>query len=134
MRIIKTVIFVAILANLSFGEGLSFRGKSTESLMQEPLPMAFQHFVETELDLSQNLNFNRGTFLIIVPDGLVGYLDAYVVFKKSQGFDVIVSLLSEAGSSANDIKGFIDATLTADPMLEYVLLIGDVDGFAALPS
>ena len=134
MRIYEKLILTILLTSFSFADGLSFRGKTTENLIQETIPLAFQHFVETELDLPHLANMNRGSYLIIVPDGLVNYLDQFVSFKKSQGFDVIVSLLSEAGSSSDEIKSFIGATLAEDPMLEYVLLIGDVDGFAALPS
>jgi len=134
MRIYEKLILVALMVSFSFADGLSFRGKTTENLLQETIPLAFQHFVETELDLPHSMNLNRGSYLIIVPDGLVNYLDQFVSFKKSQGFDVIVSLLSEAGISSDEIKTYIGATLVEDPMLEYVLLIGDVDGFAALPS
>ena len=42
--------------------------------------------------------------------------------------------MSEAGETANEIKETIETTLEEDPMLEYVLLIGDVDGFSELPS
>ena len=55
-------------------------------------------------------------------------------FKNSQGFDVFVLTLSETGESASEIKNAIEDHLLSDPMLEYVLLIGDVDGFAECPS
>ena len=72
--------------------------------------------------------------MIICPDGIVGYLDDFVAFKNSQGFDVSVVTLSESGTSATEIKMTIEDKLISDPMLEYVLLIGDVDGFASCPS
>ena len=62
------------------------------------------------------------------------YLPDFISFKKSQGFDVLVAGLSEAGTSEENIKDYIRNSLIDDPMLEYVLLIGDVDGFAAFPS
>ncbi|MBT3589611.1 MAG: hypothetical protein HOD28_04540 [Candidatus Marinimicrobia bacterium] len=134
MRIYEKLILTILITSFGFADGITFRGKSVEAMAQETIPLAFQHFVESELDLPHLTNLNRGSYLIIVPDGLVSYLDQFVSFKKSQGFDVNVSLLSEAGSSSDEIKTFIGATLAEDPMLEYVLLIGDVDGFAALPS
>ena len=54
--------------------------------------------------------------------------------KHSQGFNVYSLTLSETGSSASDIKLAIENKLIDDPMLEYVLIIGDVDGFAQVPS
>jgi hypothetical protein len=61
-------------------------------------------------------------------------LGDFVSFKKSQGFYVYVKGLSETGETAQNIKESIHSTLISDPMLEYVLLIGDVDGFSELPS
>ena len=55
-------------------------------------------------------------------------------FKKSQGFDVVIKPISDSDLEANNIKSFIADQLVSDPMLEYVLLIGDVDGFADIPS
>ena len=55
-------------------------------------------------------------------------------FKKSQGFDVYLKSLSESGGNASEVKNTIYNVLMSDPMLEYVLLIGDVDGFAEFPS
>ena len=72
--------------------------------------------------------------MIISPDGIAAYLDDFVAFKNSQGFDVYVLTLSEPGSSAAEIKLAIQNKLDEDPMLEYVLFIGDVDGFAECPS
>ena len=41
--------------------------------------------------------------------------------------------LSESGENAAEIKNTIYNILLSDPMLEYVLLIGDVDGFVEFP-
>ena len=97
--------------------------------------MAYSRFIADtyNIPLSQ-LNPQRGSYLIITPDNMEAYLDDLVTFKKSQGFDVYVQTLSEVGSTADDVKAAIEATLENDPMLEYVLLIGDVDGVAAMPS
>jgi hypothetical protein len=104
-------------------------------ILNGQIPMAFNNIIsETfEIPLSQ-LNAQRGTYLIITPDNMEEYLGELVSFKKSQGFDVIVKTLNETGPTADDVKSAIVATLSADPMLEYVLLIGDVDGVAAMPS
>ena len=84
--------------------------------------------------LASQINPQRGSYLIIAPDGVVNYLDEFVSFKKSQGFDVYLKSLSESGENAAEIKNTIYNILLSDPMLEYVLLIGDVDGFAEFPS
>jgi len=97
--------------------------------------MAFAHQISNayEIPFSQ-LNPQRGSYLIITPDNMESYLNDLVTFKMSQGFDVYVKTLTEVGSTADDVKAAIQETLDNDPMLEYVLLIGDVDGVAAMPS
>lgn len=133
MRIFKTITILSLSFLLAAQP--SFRGKDRTAIMNGPIPMAFQNFISEIYDvpLSQ-MNPQRGSYLIITPDNMVQYLDELVIFKKSQGFDVYVKTLSKTGSTADEIKIAIEATLTADPMLEYVLLIGDVDGVAAMPS
>jgi len=133
VRIFKTIAI--LLFSISFAAQSSFRGMNRTDILNGPIPMAFSNIIsETyEIPLSQ-LNAQRGLYLIITPENMEQYLDELVSFKKSQGFDVIVKTLSETGPTADDIKSSIAATLSADPMLEYVLLIGDVDGVATMPS
>ena len=133
MRILKTIIILSF--TLLMGAEPNFRGMDRTSILQGPIPMAFQHYIADayNIPLSQ-LNPQRGGYLIITPDNMEAYLDDLVTFKMSQGFDVYVKTLSEVGSTADDVKAAIQATLDNDPMLEYVLLIGDVDGVAAMPS
>ena len=132
----KKTLFLSLMSfSLLLGEGLSFRGKTKDQLMGQPIPLAFANMVTNNYNiLPSQINPQRGTFLIIAPDGIVQYLGDFVAFKNSQGFDVDVIALSEAGESASAIKSTIANKLAEDPMLEYVLLIGDVDGFAAFPS
>ena len=89
---------------------------------------------------NSGFEYGRGSYLIILAHSqLSTYLSGriggrFIEFKESQGFDVDVIALSEAGVSASLIKSTIANKLAEDPMLEYVLLMGDVDGFAAFPS
>ena len=121
--------------SLSSAEGASFRGKTDEELIGTSVPISFVNMVSDNYNiLPSQINPQRGSYMIICPDGIVGYLDDFVAFKNSQGFDVSVVTLSESGTSATEIKMTIEGKLISDPMLEYVLLIGDVDGFASCPS
>ena len=131
----KLILPTLFSFSLLFGDGVSFRGKTKDQLIGQPIPLAFANMVTSNYNiLPSQINPQRGTFLIIVPDGIVQYLGDFVAFKNSQGFDVDVIALSEAGESAPAIKSTIASKLAEDPMLEYVLLMGDVDGFAAFPS
>jgi len=134
---LKKIYLIIYIISFSFllGDGVSFRGKTSEQLMSQPIPLAFANMVMNNYNiLPSQINPQRGTFLIIAPDGIIQYLGDFVSFKNSQGFDVDVIALSEAGESASLIKSTIANKLAEDPMLEYVLLLGDVDGFASFPS
>ena len=133
MRFIKTLILLSLA--FLFANESSFRGKDRTDILSGPIPMAYVHLISEiyNIPLSQ-LNAQRGSYLIITPDNMVNHLDELVSFKRSQGFDVIIKTLDEIGITAEEIKAAIAATLIDDPMLEYVLLIGDVDGIAAMPS
>ena len=134
---LKKMYLIIYIISFSFllGDGVSFRGKTSEQLMSQPIPLAFANMVMNNYNiLPSQINPQRGTFLIIAPDGIIQYLGDFVSFKNSQGFDVDVIALSEAGESASLIKSTIANKLAEDPMLEYVLLLGDVDGFASFPS
>jgi len=133
MRIIKTIILLSL--SILFAAQPTFRGKDRASILNGPIPMAFRNFISSTYDIPlSQLNPQRGSYLIITPDNMEQYLDELILFKKSQGFDVYVKTLSETGPTADDVKNTISETLATDPMLEYVLLIGDVDGVATMPS
>ena len=70
---------------------------------------------------SPQINPQRGSYLIIAPDGVVNYLGEFVSFKKSQGFDVYLKSLSESGGMLRRDQNTIYNVLMSDPMLEYVL-------------
>ena len=128
---------ITIILSLTFllGDNISFRGQSKEQIIAKKIPLAFSSMIMSEYDiLASQINPQRGSYLILAPDGVTPYLDDFVSFKESQGFDVYVRSISDAGETAIGIKNTISGILLEDPMLEYVLLIGDVDGFAEFPS
>ena len=131
----KKLIFLILIISFINADAISFRGKSKDQIIGQKVPLSFSYIITENYDLlPSQFNFERGSYLIIAPDGIVDYLNDFVSFKKSQGFDVYVLALSETGATAQDIKESINSLLVSDPMLEYVLLIGDVDGFSELPS
>ena len=135
MHHIKKLILFILVFSFTMGESISFRGKVKEDIIGQQIPLSFINMVSNNYNiLPSQINPQRGSYMIIAPDGVVDYLGDFVSFKNSQGFDVYLIPLSEAGGSAAEIKTMITDHLLDDPMLEYVLLIGDVDGFAELPS
>ena len=103
----------------------------------ESRPLVMKAFDE----LNEYSNYNRGTFLILLPQGLnevfltnPNYGGDFVKFKRTQGFDVEV-LMVQAGLTAQEIKdSIIMPFYQQNPMLEYVLLVGDVNGSFEMPT
>ncbi len=136
-KLIKILFILTFLSGL-FAGGASFRGYESPEISTRPVPLSFSYMIEATYGIPRlEMNLERGTFLIITKDNLLPYLTdltGFVSFKRSQGFNAVVKTLSEFGSTAIEIKQSIEQFLQADPMLEYVLLIGDVDGLGAMPS
>ena len=94
------------------------------------------------LDSDLTTGYQRGTFLIVLanPDfydrleySAIGY--NFIDFKKTQGFDVEVVSFREGSDdviglnaeTSQDLKDYLISYYESNPMLEYVLLIGDVN-------
>ena len=92
--------------------------------------------------LDESYTYNRGSYLILLPEGLneifltnENYGGDFVKFKRSQGFDVVVQAVSSS-LTAQQIKDTIIMPFyeSSSGMLEYVLLVGDVNGSLAIPT
>ena len=133
----KKLIFLVLFLSFLFSTEKSFRGKNRDDILLSNIPISFMHQVTQGYDLlPQQLSPMRGGYLIIAREGLVqqGYIDVFAEFKKTQGFDVNVVSLNDSELDVSSIQSYITNHFYEDPMLEYVLLIGDVDGFAEIPS
>jgi len=136
-KLTKILFTLTFLSSLFAGRA-SFRGYESHEISARPVPLSFSHMIEATYGIPRlEMNLERGTYLIICKDVAIPYLTNYidfVSFKRSQGFKTVVKPLSEFGTTAPTIKSSIEQYLQTDPMLEYVLLIGDVDGWGELPS
>ncbi|HIN46502.1 MAG TPA: T9SS type A sorting domain-containing protein [Candidatus Marinimicrobia bacterium] len=94
----------------------------------------------------EGANLVRGDYLIILansqlrdvltnPDGIPVYGDNFTIFKQTQGFDVeIITLDEENLETSTDIRSYLEAYHASHPLLEYVLLVGDVNGDYTIPT
>ena len=94
----------------------------------------------------EGAHFVRGDYLIILansqlrdvltnPDGIPVYGDDFTAFKQTQGFDVeIIALNEENLETSTDIRTYLEAYHSTHPLLEYVLLVGDVNGDYTIPT
>ena len=103
----------------------------------QKISLSMKSFSEKNSDIE----YRRGSYLIILADSyLSSYLTgsfggSFIDFKASQGFDVdIMSLDEENLETSDNLRDWIENYYTSHPLLEYVLLVGDVNGTYTIPS
>ena len=84
-------------------------------------------------DLLDNGSSNplKGTYLIIAPQSYttVSQFDSFILWKTMKGYTVETHILTSQVTNPDIIKNVIIGVYqNADPPLEYVMLIGDVNG------
>ena len=103
---------------------------------QEVLPLT-QRYFHTE---DMGYNYSRGTYLIVLAHASLKPIledettGDFIYFKKSQGYNVHVVNIEDIGVNTSDLKDYLEFYYAEDPLLEYVLLVGDVDHTYKIPS
>ena len=101
------------------------------ALFAEIYPLAQKPFLD---GLESSDGFARGTFLIIVASSDLEdilstdseYIGNFIHFKQTQGFDVEVWNFQDYSDKEN-LRTSLETYYSNNPLLEYVLLIGDYD-------
>ncbi len=91
--------------------------------------------VQNILGAKESRGSAEGQYLIIAPDNVADDLEPLVQAKQKLGYKAKLALLSETGSTENQIKNYLQNAYdnwTTPP--EYVILVGDVDGPVSLPA
>ena len=97
---------------------------------QELLPLT-QRYFHTE---DMGFEYQRGTYLIVLSDAsLKSILEDentgdFIYFKQTQGYNVHVVNMNDIGIGEDLLKQYLQNYYEENPLLEYVLLVGDVDG------
>ena len=95
-------------------------------------------FSQKEFRFTNGDQLSRGNYLIVLsnPDLYSGVLELFISLKNNQGYHVEVISFGGSnedvqiglnGSSADDLKTYIESYYDTHPLLEYVLLVGDVN-------
>ena len=80
-------------------------------------------------------NQQKGSYLIIAPDGLDATLNYLARWKEKLGYKTKIATLSETGSTNTQIDNYIqNAYDTWEVPPEFVLLVGDVSGQIIVPT
>ena len=100
-------------------------------MANEILPLTQRYFHQQD----RGVDYNRGTYLIVLADTSLKKIlteestGDFIEFKKRQGFDVKVVDYNWWGGRFESLQFHLnDYFHNIDPMLEYVLLVGDIDG------
>ena len=118
--------FIIIYLLISFG-----------LLIAEVKTLSMRPFIENP----ENYTYSRGRYLIILgSDAFSAFISNeevygdFVNLKKSQGYDVDVEIYSSISpsNSAAELKDWLKNYSNTYPLLEYVLLVGDVSDNAAI--
>ena len=78
-KLVVSLIF--LFSILSAGE-VTFRGKGLAELAGTSIPLSFMNLITNNYEiLPSQINPQRGSYMIISPDGIAAYLDDFVEFK-----------------------------------------------------
>ena len=83
--------------------------------------------------------YSRGIYMIVLADESLENIlkdeatGNFIKFKKTQGYDVEVINYENVGGTVSALKSYLDWYSSENPLLEYVLLIGDVNGSYVIP-
>jgi len=106
------------------------------------VPLSRKHLISE----GEITHLTRGDYLIILadsqlrdvltnPDGIPVYGDDFAAFKRTQGYNVdIIAIDEENLETSTEIKTYLEAYHASHPLLEYVLLVGDVNGDFTIPT
>jgi len=68
-----------------------------------------------------------GKMLIIAQEFMVPQLQPFISWKRQKGIDTELVLLSSIGSTANQLKTYIQNRYNADNTIKYIQLVGDYE-------
>ena len=105
---------------------------------QDILPLTQRYFHSEDM----GYDYSRGTYLIVLADPSLESIlrdentGDFKHFKQTQGYDVDVITFDIIGEkNANNLRDYLQYYIeNTDSMLEYVLLIGDINGSYTIPS
>ena len=86
-----------------------------------------RHFINYEAGMAKYTPVDEeGDLLIICHDNFISAMTDFVNWKKTRGVNTTIVGTSTAGSTASNIKSYIQSQYNANNNLTHVLLVGDV--------
>ena len=105
------------------------------TLLSNQVPLSHMNVISYPDDVE----YVRGNYLIVLPDvsnNLESTLEAFINHKMTQGFTVDIQKCGDGFEcgDASLLRDSIQSYFSTHPLLEYVLLIGDIDDSYEIPA
>ncbi|MCB2198591.1 T9SS type A sorting domain-containing protein [bacterium] len=102
--------------------------------VSEALLPLYEQLVPGSLDDVDPTTVKRGTYLMIVPDDFLEAVEPLIAWRTRLGFHVDVVSTADVPTTPNALFTWMNSYYqTADPALDYVVFVGDVDNPANIP-
>ena len=108
---------------------------AVSNLFANLLPLTDRYFQIEDI----GNDYGRGIFMIVLADASLENIlrdestGDFIAFKKSQGYDVEIVIFGDIGGTSENLKSYLQYFSSNNPLLEYVLLVGDVNGSYSIP-
>ena len=108
---------------------------AVSNLFADLLPLTDRYFQIEDI----GNDYGRGIFMIVLADASLENIlrdestGDFITFKKSQGYDVEIVIFGDIGGTSENLKSYLQYFSSNNPLLEYVLLVGDVNGSYSIP-
>ncbi|MBI9054610.1 MAG: T9SS type A sorting domain-containing protein [Bacteroidales bacterium] len=89
------------------------------------------HFINFDTDKKYTALSDEGNMLVIAPEKYMTAMEPFVQWKKQKGLNIELVELSEVGTTADQIKVYVN-NYYANKSLCYLLLIGDAEDVPSL--
>ena len=100
-------------------------------ISQDILPLTQRYFHSEDM----GYDYSRGTYLIVLADASLEPIledestGNFIHFKQTQGYEIKLVTYESVGGTKEALRDYLEYYfVNTDPMLEYVLLIGDING------
>ncbi len=90
---------------------------------------SYERYYEEVLGYQGGSDYLDGSYLVIAPEGALGYAEELINWKRQKGYPVEIGLYpDDTGSSTDDIDDYVEnAYNTWEVPPEYLLIVGDHD-------
>jgi len=131
--IYTNIEFNIYFENANYRETIELKHKYASPYFEAIFQNALINYSSPYTTLTRENDFieDNVTYVIVANSIFEGYLDEFISWKNKKGYNVVLAYTNEIGSSANDIKSFIEDQYNNSNPASFVLLVGDTEQIPA---